>query len=68
MNNNTSDRKQHCGVCGKEVPSYDLLWVNDRYGIPYKKVCWDCYEKTQEEISHFVFDPGYAGERLEGDY
>ena len=59
---------QRCGACGKELPSRDLAWVNDRYGIPYKKVCWDCFEQTQDEISHFIFDPSYAGERLKDDY
>lgn len=63
-----SDNMQRCGACGKELPSRDLIWVNDRYGIPYKKVCWDCYEQTEDEISRFEFDPSYAGERLESDY
>ncbi len=47
-----SDNMQRCGACGKEFPSCDLTWVNDRYGIPYKKTCWDCFEQTQDEISH----------------
>lgn len=63
-----SDNMQRCGVCSKELPASDLFWVYDRYGIPYKKVCDDCYKQTEKEISGFVFDPGYAGEQLEEDY
>ena len=65
---NNDNNTQRCGACGKEFPSRDLTWVNDRYGIPYKKVCWDCREQTEDEISRFKFDPSYAGERLEDDY
>ena len=45
-----------------------IVWVNDRYGTPFKKVCWDCQEETEDSINGFVFDPLDAGECLEGDY
>ena len=56
---------RHCSECKSERLATEFIWVNDRYGIPYKKVCWGCEEKVRREISEFVFDAAYAGESLE---
>ena len=44
-----------CPVCGKEVIALNALWTSDCHGIPYRKVCPDCYEALMEE-------KGYDGE------
>lgn len=58
-----------CSCCKHERPAKEFSWVNDRYGIPWKKVCWegDCLSKTRAEIAPFEFDPDEAGESLEPD-
>lgn len=42
--------KQLCMSCKIEFDKEDLTWVNDNYGIPYKKVCYDCEEEVTREI------------------
>lgn len=44
-----------CPVCGKEVERNDMLFTHDCYGIPFRLVCYDCYEELMEK--------GYDGER-----
>jgi predicted 3-demethylubiquinone-9 3-methyltransferase (glyoxalase superfamily) len=61
-------RKSSCGNCHTLFDRNELIWVKDRYGIPYKLVCDNCYEKVEAEISKWVFDELYAAERLESDY
>jgi len=39
---------KYCPSCHKEV-NY-LVLVKDCYGIPYKYVCDNCYEKTKAEL------------------
>jgi len=57
--------KQPCGGCHELFDRDDLFWVNDNYGIPYKKVCNKCYPVVKEEISSYVFDEADAGEQLD---
>lgn len=59
------DETRICGECDKPKPQGCFSWTKDRYNIPYRKVCEDCYDAVQEEISGFVFDPNDAGESLE---
>ncbi len=56
-----------CQNCWDKVIISDLRTTHDRYGIPYKIVCPDCYEDVQAEAREFEFDPLDAGERLEED-
>ena len=43
-----------CRVCGREVERSDMLFTHDCHGIPFRLVCYDCYEKLMEK--------GYDGE------
>ena len=43
-------REQFCGKCKQIFDRNDLTWINDNYGIPYKKVCEGCYEEVHEQI------------------
>jgi len=62
------EEESECSHCKKMVPHRTgKVWVTDRYNIPYKKVCFDCREAVEEEISGYVFDAGYAGESLDGE-
>lgn len=53
-----------CQVYGKKVSRADMLLVTDRYGIPYKLVCQECYPEVSRKISRWKHDVLYAGERL----
>jgi len=50
-----------CPICNDESAE---IWVKDRYGIPYKKVCFNCVEDAEKEINNWEFDNTYAGEYL----
>lgn len=56
---------RECPECHKLVLKTDLVLVKDRYGIPYKYVCYDCYEDVHEELLKWQFDSSDAGEYLE---
>lgn len=56
-----------CSSCSRSLPTNEFVWVSDRYGIPWRKVCIDCEYRVRDEIAGFRFDPDDAGERLEPD-
>ena len=41
--------KRTCPVCGKEVERADMNFTRDCHGIPYRLVCWDCYDSLMEK-------------------
>lgn len=43
-----------CAACGKEVARDDMLFTRDCRGIPYRLVCFDCWDELMED--------GYDGE------
>ena len=49
------DDERECKYCGKVVKRGDMEFTRDCYGIPFRLVCYDCYEKLMEK--------GYDGER-----
>lgn len=59
--------KQLCMNCKKEFERYELQWINDLYGIPYKKVCDDCYEEVNEQISQNDYGKDLTAYELYGD-
>lgn len=46
---------RECPVCGKEVERVDMTFTHDCHGIPFRLVCFDCYEQIMD-------DKGYDGE------
>lgn len=44
-----------CQNCGKEFDRSDMQFTRDCYGIPFRLVCLDCYDKLMED--------GFDGER-----
>lgn len=44
-----------CPVCGKEFSRGEMEFTRDCYGIPYRLVCFDCYDRLMED--------GYDGQR-----
>ena len=44
-----------CPVCGKEVDKKDTDFTYDVMGIPYRRVCNDCYFEIMNS------DKGYDG-------
>lgn len=67
----TYGQTYRCAGCGEEgVAGEDLEEQYDRYGI-YAGMFHDTPEKPcwkNSGMAEFVFDPAYAGERLEEDY
>lgn len=58
---------RQCPVCGKEKPRDEMAYTHDCWGITYRLVCFDCYDK--------VMAKGYDGqaytaadENLDEDY
>ena len=49
------DRKIACAICGRERKRRYMTFTRDCHGIPFRLVCWDCYEKVMETR-------GYDGE------
>ncbi len=57
--------KTTCPECKSSMEEGSLIWVSDRYGNPYRKVCVTCVPSVEADISEWVFDPADAGEFLE---
>lgn len=38
-----------CPVCGKEVERNQMEFTRDCHSIPFRLVCWDCYDKLMEK-------------------
>lgn len=51
-----------CPKCHKEVLSSEMIWVNDMYGIAYKKVCLSCVEAVKKELQPYPIEEAF------GDY
>ena len=47
--------KRICPVCKREHVREDMLFTHDCHGIPFRLVCYDCYEKIMDS-------KGYDGE------
>lgn len=58
---------QYCGNCKKLFDRNDLTWINDNYGIPYKKVCDDCYSEVNEQIRNNDYGKDLSYYELWGD-
>lgn len=44
-----------CPICGKEFKRDEMIFSRDCHGIPFRLLCFDCYEHTMEA-------KGYDGE------
>ena len=56
-----------CSHCFKEVDRSEMMFTRDCHGIPFRLVCYECYEKL---MSH-GYDGEYytdADEQIEADY
>lgn len=59
--------KRICPVCKKEVEREDMTFTHDCHGIPFRLVCYDCYDKLMEK----GYDGQYytsADENLDWDW
>ena len=56
-----------CPECGKEVERADMLFTKDCRGIPFRLLCWNCYEVAMLG----GYDGEYyneSDEQIEADY
>lgn len=56
-----------CPICEKEVERSDMIFTHDCHGIPFRLVCYGCYD----ELMAKGYDGQYYDERdecLEEDY
>ena len=37
-----------CPVCGREVPRAEMSFTHECHGIPFRLLCFDCYEKAMK--------------------
>ena len=40
---------RECSYCGESVERSKMSFTRDCHGIPFRLVCWDCYEKLMEK-------------------
>ncbi len=38
--------KIKCPVCSKDFERADMLFTRDCHGIPFRLLCFDCYDKA----------------------
>lgn len=60
-------RIRSCAVCKNEFDKDEVLWTKDCHGIPFRQVCFKCYEKVMSR----GFDGEYytaADECLDDDF
>ena len=55
------ERTCECRKCGKMFPRSEMTFTKDCHGIPFRLVCYDCYDELMEE----GFDGEYYDERDE---
>lgn len=56
-----------CPFCENEVERGDMLFTRDCHGIPFRLVCWECYEKLMTKGYDGEYYTG-ADEQIEDDY
>jgi len=49
------DNTRKCQCCGKETKRSEMEFTRDCYGIPFRLVCFNCYDA--------LMDGGYDGQR-----
>lgn len=45
---------RECPICGGAFERGDMIFTTDCHGIPFRLVCYDCYDKAMKD--------GYDGE------
>ena len=63
----TDENLRECPICGGRFPREDMRLTHDCHGIPFRLVCYDCYE----ELMAKGYDGEYyteADEQIEDDY
>lgn len=54
-----------CRNCGKEFPRSAMSFTHDCYGIPFRLVCAECYDKLMDKgYDGRVYDELDAGEEI----
>lgn len=56
-----------CPVCSKETDRNNMAFTHDCYGIPFRLVCFDCYDKLMAkgyDGQHYTA----ADENIDYDY
>ena len=56
-----------CQECGREVPRAEMQFTKDCRGIPFRLVCFDCWDRLMAR----GYDGEYydeADEQIEADY
>lgn len=62
------ENKRTCPICGRDFTRSDMVFSRDCHGIPYRLVCWRCWDRICDERG---YDGKYyteADECLDYDY
>lgn len=59
----------YCIGCGEMFEKEDMDWLTDAYGIPFKYLCFDCYDKMHDEVknNHYKEDNNLSYEEMYGE-
>lgn len=60
--------KEPCPVCGVEARVHDMERTHDCHGIPFRRVCADCYDSIMSSRGFDGEEYGGADECLDYDY
>lgn len=61
-------QKELCPECGKEVRVHDMERTVDCHGIPFRRVCLDCYDRIMSDRGFDGEEYTAADECLDYDY
>lgn len=57
-----------CPVCNEACKHSEMARTFDCHGIPYRLVCYECYDKIMNEIGYDGSEYDYCDERFDYDY
>jgi len=57
-----------CPICGKMVPREETCFTHDCHGIPYRLVCFACWQAIMDERGYDGESYTEADECLDDDY
>jgi len=61
------EKKGMCSECHQMVDKGDLCWINDNYGIPFKRVCSKCFDKVEKYIRNNNYGDELTHDELYGE-
>lgn len=61
-------QKEPCPVCGREARIREMMRTCDCHGIPFRRVCADCYDRIMSSRGFDGEEYSEADERIDPEY